>query len=131
MPLRDPEKEFNGPTRFPRQRPGDYLPQTNSTWGQEIQHESHRFGLTNALWPIDNRDSKLSDYQPAVSSRDPREVSRIYSDPRKADLAYKIEDRRRNSDPFRHSTQRHRKLLRSSKGRRVVQGKLLIKCITG
>ena len=122
MPLRDPEKEFNGVTRFPKRRRGDQLPQTNSTFGQAVQHESHRFGLTNALWPIENRDSKLADYQPVMSTRDPQEISRIYADPRKADLAFKIEDRRKHSCPFRSDPNRRLKLVRSSKARRAVNG---------
>ena len=122
MPLRDPEKEFQGVTRFPKQRRGDQLLQTNSTFGQEVQHESHRFGLTNALWPVENRDSHLADYQPTLSTRDPAEISRIYADPRKADLAYKIEDRRKHSTPFRRDCNRRLKLIRSSKARRAVNG---------
>ena len=122
VPLRDPEKEFKGVTRFPKQRRGDYLPQTNSTFGQEVQHESHRFGLTNALWPVENRDSKLADYQPTLSTRDPSEISRIYADPRQADLAYKLENRRKHSTPFRSDCNRRLKLIRSSKARRAVKG---------
>ena len=122
MPLRDPQKEYEGPNRFPTQRRGDYLPQTHSTYGMEIQHESHRFGLTTALWPIENRDSKLSDFQPALSHRNPREISRIYADPRQADLVYKIENRRALSEPFRTDHQRKTKLARTSKARRAIQG---------
>ena len=122
MPLRDPDKEFEGPTRFPSQRPGDRLAQTHSTYGQEIQHESHRFGLTNAFWPIENRDSKLHDFQPPVSQRNVREVSRIYADPRQADLAYKLENKRSQSDVFRSTDHRRMKLLRTSKGRKAIQG---------
>ena len=121
MPIRDPQKEFESPTRFPKHRPGDYLDHTNSTFGQEIQHESHRFGLTNALWPIENRDSKLADFQPRMSNRDPQEISRIYADPRQADCAYKLQDRRSLSNAFRSDDQRRAKLVRTSKARRFVQ----------
>ena len=124
MPIRDSTKEFEGPTRFASHRPGDMLPYTNSTWGQAVQHESHRFGLTNALWPVANRDSKLSDYQPPVSDRNPREISRIYADPRQLDLAYKIENRQDKAEPFRSDAQRRQKLSRSSKSRHALSGGL-------
>ena len=118
LPSRNPEKEFERPTRFPSHRPGDMLPQTNSTFGMPIQHESHRFGLTNALWPVENCDSQLSKYQPPMSDGDPKKVSRIYADPRQADLAYKLEDRRRLSQPFYNTDHRKMKMSRTSKGRR-------------
>ena len=127
MPLRDPTKEFDGPNRFPRHRRGDLLPYTNSTFGQPIEYESHRFGLTTALWPIENRDSKLSDFQPAMSTRDPAEVSRLYADPRRADLAYKLEDKRKWACPFRNSDQRQTKMTRTSKSRRGIQGKCVLR----
>ena len=123
MPLRDPEKEFESPSRFQDHRPGDQLPRTNSTFGMPIQHESHRFGLTTALWPIENRDSHLSRLQPKLSDKDPRQISRIYSDPRRADLAYKLENRRRWSTPFRISEERHTKLAKTSKSRKAVSRK--------
>ena len=122
LPIRDSTKDFEGPTRFASHRPGDMLPYTNSTWGQAIQHESHRFGLTNALWPIENRDSRLATYQPPLSDQDPRKISRVYADPRQFDLAYKIENRRDKVEPFRSDIQRRRKLGRSSKSRRALSG---------
>lgn len=122
LPIRDPSKEFEGPTRFPSHRPGDMLPYTNSTFGMAIQHESHRFGLTTALWPVANRDSHLDDFQPPLSNNDPRGISRIYADPRQPDLVYKIENRQEKSEGFRSDKQRRRKLGRSSKRRRALTG---------
>ena len=125
MPNRDPDQEFQNPSRFRVNVPGNQLAPTWSDSSQPIRHESHRFGLIHSLWPVENRDSELAKFQPTQSTRNPHEVSRIYADPRRRDLVYKLEDRRKWSNVFGYEKQRLTKLARSSKKKHALAGKFL------